>query len=90
MKTTRVCKFAYVVAVGCALRKKATIHQVTTMPATSKNVLFLGHNHLPANHWYRYPDTIIITLAGDRAIIIASSHQYWLLAGGYDLEIGTF
>ena len=26
--------------------KKNTIHQVTTMPATSKNVLFPGHNHL--------------------------------------------
>ena len=28
------------------LRKKATIHQVPTMLATSKNVLFPGHNHL--------------------------------------------
>ena len=28
------------------VRKKATIHQVTTMLATSKNVLFSGHNHL--------------------------------------------
>ena len=27
--------------------KKPTIHQVTTMLATSKNVLFPGHNHLP-------------------------------------------
>ena len=26
--------------------KKATIHQVTTRLATSKNVLFVGHNHL--------------------------------------------
>ena len=26
--------------------QKATIHQVTTMLATSKNVLFPGHNHL--------------------------------------------
>ena len=26
--------------------KKATIHQVTTMLATSKNVLFPGQNHL--------------------------------------------
>ena len=30
----------------CTLRKKPTIHQVTTMLATSKNVLFLGHKHL--------------------------------------------
>ena len=29
-----------------ALREKATIHQATTMLATSKNVLFPGHNHL--------------------------------------------
>ena len=28
------------------LHKKATIHQVTTMLAISKNVLFPGHNHL--------------------------------------------
>ena len=28
------------------LRKKATIHQVTTMLATSKNVLIPGHIHL--------------------------------------------
>ena len=26
--------------------KKAAIHQVTTMLATSENVLFPGHNHL--------------------------------------------
>ena len=34
---------------GCVnqtLSKIATIHQVTTMLATSKNVLFPGHNHL--------------------------------------------
>ena len=29
-----------------SLRKKATIHRVTIMLATSKNVLFPGHNHL--------------------------------------------
>ena len=27
-------------------RKKATIHQLTTMLFTSKNVIFPGHNHL--------------------------------------------
>ena len=31
---------------GLPVYKKATIHQVTTMLATSKNVLFPGHNHL--------------------------------------------
>ena len=30
----------------CTLRKKVTINQVITMLATSKNVLFPGHNHL--------------------------------------------
>ena len=29
-----------------SLRKKKTIHQVSTMLATSKNVLFPGHYHL--------------------------------------------
>ena len=29
-----------------AQRKKATIHQLTTMLSTFKNVLFPGHNHL--------------------------------------------
>ena len=55
------------------LRKKDTIHQVTTMLATSKNVLFSGHNH-PTNHRYCWPDTLILawTLA---------SHQYRWLAG---------
>ena len=28
------------------LRKKQTIHQITTMLATSKSVLFPGHNHM--------------------------------------------
>ena len=34
------------------LNKKATIHQITIMLATSKNVLFPGHNH---RYWW--PDT---------------------------------
>ena len=29
-----------------SLAKKAIIHQATTMLATSKNVLFPGHNHM--------------------------------------------
>ena len=31
---------------GCH-HAKNTVHQVTTMLATSKDVLFPGHNHLP-------------------------------------------
>ena len=34
------CKFNLITV------QKTTIHQVTTMLATPKNVLFLGHNHL--------------------------------------------
>ena len=30
------------------------------------------------------------SLAGGWVIIKVSSHQYWWLAGGYDLEIGHF
>ena len=33
-------------SVVITVEKKATIHQVTTMLATSKNVLFPGHNYL--------------------------------------------
>ena len=68
------------------LHKQATIHQVTTMLATSKNVLFPGHKYLlttGANHWTLY-------LNGAWAIIKGLGHQYWLIAGGYDLEIGHF
>ena len=32
----------------------------------------------------------IITLAGARAVIKVSSHQHWLLAGGYDLDVDIF
>ena len=47
------------------------------MLATFNNVLFPGHNHL-------------LTTAGIQTIIKVSGHQYWWLAGGYDLEIGHF
>ena len=47
--------------------QKATIHQVTTMLATSKNVLFPGHNH---QCWW--PFTLIITLAGSQASMVDS------------------
>ena len=65
-------------------QKKATIHQVTSMLATSKNVLFPGHNHLLTT------GTDDPSLVGARAIIKVSGHQYWWLADGYDLEIGHF
>ena len=67
------------------LGKKATIHQVTTMLATSKNVPFPGHNH---RCWW--PFTLIITLAGIQANITVLGHQHRWLAGGYHLEIGHF
>ena len=66
------------------LGKNATIHLVTTMLVTSKNVLFPGHNHL------------LTTVADDSSfagawvIIKVSGHQYRWLALGYDLEIGHF
>ena len=61
--------------VSLPLPQKATIHQVTTMLATSKNVLFSGHNHL------------LTTSADDPSlhacmIIKVLGHQYWWVAGG--------
>ena len=66
------------------LVKKAIIHQVTTMLATSKIVLFPGHNHLLA--------TIADgpSLSGAHVIIKVSGHRHRWLAGGYDLETVHF
>ena len=48
-------------------QKKAIIHQVNTMLATSKNVLFPGHNHL------------LTTGADDLTLIIkVKGHHWWL------------
>ena len=58
------------------------MHQVTTTLATSKNVLFPGHNHLLT--------TGTDDLAGARTIIKVLGHQYQWLAGGYDLKIEQF
>ena len=66
------------------LCKKATIHQVTSMLATSKNVLFPGHNHLLTT------GADNPSLAGAQVIIKVLGHQHWWLASGYDLEIGHF
>ena len=67
-----------------SLGKKATIHQVTTMLATSKNVLFTGYYHLLTT------DTDDPSLTGSRMIMIVSGYQLQWLASGCDLEIGHF
>ena len=56
--------------------KKNTIHQVTTMLATSENVIFPGQNHL------------LTTGTDDSLALKVSSHQYQWLVGGPDLEVG--
>ena len=66
------------------MQKIVTIHQVTTMLATSKNALLTGHNHLLTT------DTDNPSLAGVQEIIKVLGHQYWWLAGAYDLAIGHF
>ena len=71
---------------GGSLLKKATIHQVTTTLATSKNILFSGHNHLLTTG--TDDSTLCLSLA--RVIIKLKGHQYQWLAGGHDLEIGHF
>ena len=59
------------------------------MLATSKNVLFPGHNHLLTTG-ADDPTTLIITLVGAQAIIKVAGRKHHWLAGGYDLEIGHF
>ena len=58
---------------------KVTMHQVITMLATSKNVLFPSHNHMLTT------GTDDTSRAGALVLIKVSDHQYWWLAGGYDL-----
>ena len=58
------------------------------MLASSKNVLFPGHNHLLSTG--TNDPSLIITLAGNLAIINVLGHQHWWLAGGYDWEIVHF
>ena len=55
----------------------STIHQVTTMLATSKNVVFPGNNYLLTT------GTDDPSLAGAWAIIKMSCYQYPWLAGGW-------
>ena len=52
-------------------RKKAIMHQVSTMLDASKNVLFPGHNHLLTIG--TDDPSLIITWAGARVII---QHSY--------------
>ena len=54
--------------------EKATIHQVTTMLATSKNVLFPGHNHLLTTG--TDDPTLSLSPEGQRV----QGHQYQWLA----------
>ena len=55
--------------------KKNTIHQLTTMPANSKNTPFPGHNHL------------LTAGADDLTLWLSPERQR---VGGYDLETGHF
>ena len=64
-----------------SLRSKATIHQVTTMLATSKNVLFPGHNHLlttSSDYWW--PNTLLIAWApeSEGSSVPVVSRWLWL------------
>ena len=68
------------------LRKKVTIHQLTTILATSNNDQFPGHNHLLTTG----ADDPLFKLLPEHQIIKANGHQLRFSAGGYDLEIGHF
>ena len=56
-----------------ALRKKVSIHQLTTVLATSP----------PANHWCWWPDNLIIARVPGRVIIKVKGLQHQWLSGGY-------
>ena len=67
-------------------RKKAIIHQVSIMLATSKKVLFPGHDHLLTTG----RPTDDPSRVGAWAIIKVSVLQYRWLAGGYEPGNRTF
>ena len=66
--------------------KIATIHLVTTMPTTSKNVLFPGCNHLLTTG--TDDPTLCLSLERQRAIKTGDQQVMWLC--GYGLEIRHF
>ena len=86
------CTSVYLIHRRISQHIKATIDQVTTMLATSKNVLFPGQVIITCtdNHRHWWPGTLIIALAPAKVIIKVKGHQYWWLACGYHLEIGHF
>ena len=59
------------------------------MLATSKHVLFPGHNHLLTTS-ADDPTSLITARVPVRVIIKVKGHQHRWLAGGYNLEIGHF
>ena len=63
--------------------QKATIHQVSTMLATSKNVLFLGHNHLLTTSTDD-PTILVIARWPARVIIKVSGYQM-VMTWKYDI-----
>ena len=71
-----------------SLHKKSTFHQVNTMLATCKNVLFPGHNYLLTTG--ADDPTLMSARAPARVIIKVLGHQHQWLAAGSDLEIGHF
>ena len=66
-----------------ALGKRGTIHQVTTMLATSKNVLFPGHNHDLLTTCTDDP-----SLAGAQAIISVGSSVPVVMTWKYNIFRG--
>ena len=76
MKIFDVLIFKIALLLGYALRKKATIHQVTTMLSTSRNVLLPGHNHVLTT------GTDDPSLIGTWVIVKVSGHQQWWLWHG--------
>ena len=62
------------------------MYKVTTMLATSENVLFPGHNHLLTTG--ADDPTLIIAWAPVRVTIKVKGHEHQWLASGFDLETG--
>ena len=81
----------------CQILLDATSNGIFSTLYTAQKSHYAPRNHHASHFQKKMPYFQVITtsvdgpsLAGARAMIKVSGHQYWWLAGGYDMETGHF
>ena len=67
--------------------KKATIYQVTTMLATSENILFPGHNHLLTTGTDETPTLRLYRPSRQWVVCVVLRHMLIQIFGGSNLQL---